>query len=249
MSILGGSKLLSYQWYRCFYWFTEKFTIPGLAIHHAIRKRIIWDLYKEFTDEGCCQLIIIGGGFDLLSLMACEHSHYHELIELDRAETQLAKINALNLLGVDKTNIQFCSFDLIKDSVSSTCGHTAPQKEKQTIIVCEGVLMYLTEKQVRNFLLDVSSNYKSFYLIFTFMHNYSGSFHFRGTTLVAKSWLNLIGEPFMWGIQADQLERLLRSCNMKLLHQTDSTKWARKHLFEIKPLIAEGEYIAVAVPA
>ena len=31
---------------------------------------------------------------------------------------------------------------------------------------------------------------------------------------------------------------------MKLLHQTDSTKWAQ-HLVEIKP-IAEGEYIAVA---
>ena len=66
---------------------------------------------------------------------------------------------------------------------------------------------------------------------------------------MAKSWLNLIGEPFMWGIQADELERLLSSCNMKLLHQTDSTKWAREHLVEIKPLIAEGEYIAVAVPA
>jgi O-methyltransferase involved in polyketide biosynthesis len=43
-------------------------TVPGILLHYALRKRCIAQLAREALHSGATQVVIIGAGFDALSL-------------------------------------------------------------------------------------------------------------------------------------------------------------------------------------
>ena len=243
---LNQGNLLNKNWFRILFRIFEKLSINGLAFHHAIRKKIILDLYNKFTRDKLDNLIIVGGGFDVLSLIAIENGKTKKVTELDSLTTQFSKVSILKNLGVNISRCKYEGLDLNNEQLSKKFNDLNLSVNEASIIVCEGVLMYLTEEKVKEFLMDLSFHFNNSKLIFTFMDNDDGSFHFKGTSVLAKAWLSLVGEPFLWGIKPDQLELFLESCNMKLLEIMDTNEWANDNLVEIKPKIAVGEYIAVA---
>ena len=245
---LNQGNLLNRKWYRGLFRILEKLSIHGLAFHHAIRKKIILEFYNQFTDDELDNLIIVGGGFDVLSLIAIENEKTKKITELDSPATQFVKVSMLKNLGLDISKCNYLGLDLNNERLSHKFNEMNEPIKEASIIVCEGVLMYLTEEKIREFLIDLSFHFNGSKFIFTFMNNHEGSFHFEGTSVLAKIWLSLVGEPFLWGIKPIHLKLFLESCNMRLLEIIDTSEWVNDNLVEVKEKVAVGEFIAVATP-
>src|SRR5207253_9524799 len=84
------------RWFQTLQRIYERLTIPGLALHQALRKRYIERVVRASLYEGFEQVVVLGGGLDSLVLRL--HSEFPEanFIELDHPATQSIKQSVMN---------------------------------------------------------------------------------------------------------------------------------------------------------
>ena len=166
----------------------ERFSIPGVRTHYVLRKKIIEREVREAIREGFRQVVIVGAGFDVLSFRLATEFPLVRFMELDHPATQSAKRVVGERHG---SNIEFVAADLRNTSID-----VAVDREKKTVFVVEGVLMYFSEEQVVAILQSIRRAAKSGRLIITAMESDA----FAGSTWMAKWWLKRRGEPFRWAL-------------------------------------------------
>src|SRR5207249_5439198 len=64
-SLAGG---LPHAWFRLILRFVENRMMPGLMLHHAVRKCYIDDDTRRALAEGAIQVVVLGAGLDTLAL-------------------------------------------------------------------------------------------------------------------------------------------------------------------------------------
>ncbi|MBU6146070.1 MAG: SAM-dependent methyltransferase [Paenibacillaceae bacterium] len=219
--------------------------IPGMFSHYVARKHYIETSVRHAIANGCAQMVMIGGGLDTLCLRIREDVPSVTCIEIDHPATQALKRKALHAL----TNIapvpEFHSTDLTHQSVSDALAHTS-YTPKVTTFVIEGVLMYLTETQVRATLENIRSCAPAqSTLIVTFMEkSQAGTIGFaQSRNDIVRMWLKKNNEPFVWGIPPDNAARFFASCGWKL-HAQSTWEQLRATCPHTHPP-ARGEHIAV----
>jgi O-methyltransferase involved in polyketide biosynthesis len=150
--------------------------------------------------------VIIAAGFDPLAALL--HREYPDLkwIEIDHPATQRCKKAALDSLGRGH-NLTLMPADLARQPVSSLFGRGGIEAEA-TLVIAEGITMYLTDDQIDGLFRDIrrSTRPDASALLFTYMNRRSGgAIDFESTTPLAKAWLALKREKFVWGIEASAL--------------------------------------------
>ena len=240
-------RLFKYAIARHLFCLIEKCGIPGLALHQSISKRLIATQVKRYLEDGRDTLVVIGGGLDSLALEQCATGGRETIVELDHPWTQQTKKSVLKLHSSDAPPLQLIEFDARNQSLYEVLQPLGIASGGRAVFVCEGVLMYLPEVEVKSLLREIPTRFPDSTLIFTFMDQSSnGSSHFAEATLAARAWLQLVGESFMWGCPKSELGSFLSACGLQLVELLDTRDW-RAHDEEKHNLpVASGEYIAIA---
>ncbi|HEY0319628.1 MAG TPA: SAM-dependent methyltransferase [Pyrinomonadaceae bacterium] len=240
------------RWFQALQRVYERLTIPGLALHQALRKRYIEHAVREGLLEGFDQLVVLGGGLDSLAVRL--HTEFPEasFIELDHPATQSVKARTLLRRRLIGQNLKLLAVDFTKQGLEETLNACLDYSAlRKTIFLAEGVLMYLDASEVDAVFDCVrrqSSSQKRF--VFTFMEpDASGKAGFRRSTWLVRLWLRLKGEPFKWGLQGREMESFLTKRGFVLKEMATPATfreiYLREHGLE-DAVLAEGEDVCVS---
>lgn len=191
----------------------ESFLNPGFILHVNTRKEILQKISEEKLKEGLEQVLILGAGHDTLALRLAKKYPQCRFIEIDHRQTQKIKTQALSS-AVLPHNLHFFPLDLSLHSLESC---PLLQREKKTLVLIEGVLMYLAEDAVKNLLTELLRLFpKKLCCLFTFMHKQDdGSIQFPTAHPLVNWWLKQKKERFLWGAHPSELQGLCRQLGME----------------------------------
>lgn len=122
--------------------------VPGMAWHYLFRKAWIEAEARRAIAEGAGQLLVLGAGFDTLALRLARSHPGLAAVEIDRPGTMTRKRAALDAEGVAAPpGHRLLDADLAEQPLDAVlAGTLAP--DVPTVVVLEGVLMYLRESDV-----------------------------------------------------------------------------------------------------
>lgn len=204
----------------------ELIALPGIAAHYHWRKRHIADWTQAELDAGASQLVVLGAGFDGLALGLRRRYPELSVFEIDRACSIEIKRAALRQVGyeAERHSLLACDFgqtNLAEVLRSDSCFDPAAR----TVIVAEGLLMYLTREQVAALCRDLAAALESpAVLVFTLMQlDCDGVPAFRRQSRLVRGWLARRGEPFRWGSGPERLRDDLHAFGIREIQIADAT--------------------------
>lgn len=196
----------------------EALYLPGLRAHYAWRKRHIRRWALQSCARGARQVLILGAGFDGLSLHLLAQVPALRVFEIERARSVAIKQTALDALGLHEPRLSLVAADLASVPVAATLGALpAFDPRCPSLIVAEGVLMYLDRAALRRLLDGLAQSLPGAELIATAMdRRASGAPGFARQRPWVGRWLERAGEPFRWGETREALESLLEDNGVRL---------------------------------
>jgi methyltransferase (TIGR00027 family) len=199
----------------------ERITHPGIMRHYLLRKDWIEAQCRLALQEGVQRIIVIGAGLDTLALRLAPQWPKVTWVEIDHPATQAYKLRGLTQACLDlSVNLTLKSVDLSISSLPSEMLHDS----RRTLVVIEGMLMYLDEANVvdlmRDQVLELST--KSVSLIFSYMVRWTeGRSGFRPSSWLVDRWLSWRAEPFKWTMAPQALPPWLLALGFELLEQSE----------------------------
>jgi methyltransferase (TIGR00027 family) len=229
----------------------QKIAMPGFYLHFALRKRCIEDHVRAALSQDAQQLIVLGAGFDTLSLRISQDFPEIQVIEIDHSATQRCKGDALNRLEHRFENLNLIPLDLTQNTLHEILLQSEHyDSSKPAVFVAEGLFMYLQEQEVKELLGQIRRHSSSgSRLIFTYMEEIrEGNFQFRNASRAVTIWLKMKREVFNWGLKNEQLSPFLDRSGYKLIACKTHQQLRDEYLSEVNsdaPL-AIGENIVIA---
>ncbi len=129
----------------------DLFYVPGLVHHFLFRKRFIEECTREEIKKGATQVVVLGAGFDTLSLRLAKEYPAVKFFEVDLAPMQEKKLHCLSAIAyLIPENCSFIVGDLTDNAFFAPTGATSVMdKNAPTLVIIEGVLMYFNEAEVK----------------------------------------------------------------------------------------------------
>ncbi|HYD19745.1 MAG TPA: SAM-dependent methyltransferase, partial [Patescibacteria group bacterium] len=225
----------------------ERFSIPGMYLHYALRKQVIEAIAREQLERGVVrQVVVIAAGFDpLAALLAPSHPEL-QFFELDHPATQKLKRAALH---DPPPNLRLISSDLTKVPVDAALKGTGFSPDLPTLFIAEGITMYLDTRQIDSFLAEVraAAPVAGTSIIFTyFARSPLGTLGFDNMTAISHWWLAMKKEPFRWGIEIEALGPFLQARGFTLRRNVTAADMAARYLQGRDERLPRGENIAWA---
>jgi methyltransferase (TIGR00027 family) len=177
---------------------------PGYLIHFPVRKRFMDEQVREAAEAGCTQLLVLGAGLDSLALRWTDRLR---CAELDHPATAGAKQAATRLIGLDDKLIQV-AVDLGEKTVGEALKDTGWDASAPTVIIAEGLLMYLPEAAVESLFQGVAAAVgPGSRFVFSWLpEDDAGQVLLDPAT---RLFVKLGGEPMKWSTHRDRLGPLL----------------------------------------
>lgn len=201
------------QWFLAF---MGNLKFPGYRGSIIARVRFMNECIKNCFPDEFRQLVILGAGYDMRAYCFKELLTDARVFEVDHPSTQKDKLKKIKtLVETIPGNIAYVPVDLetgeLKESLLE-CGYDTSAK---TLFIWEGVTQYLEKESVEQTLKFIGGNSASGSKL---AFDYFPPEVIDGTStdklagelrkLVAKN-----GEPFKFGIKADDMEKMLRQYN------------------------------------
>jgi len=238
-------KIIRQGWFRPIAKLIERITIPGILVHYALRKECIALLARSALTNGATQVVVVGAGFDPLSLELLLNFPVAEFWEIDHPATQRQKMRVLpktaterlHFVAVDLSTTGLDTEGLIKSNFDPT---------QRTFWIAEGLLMYLRPEKVSSLMRTSSSlSAPGSQVAFTFMENGSnGRIRFDSQSKLVDWWLHRRGESFVWGTTRSDLVETVRPWRIVRFFDHDDLRQMKSGLAD-EP-IARGEVICLA---
>ena len=221
-------------WFRNFAHWVARHTTPGQMMTLPIRKRFMDDEVLRAIEDGARQLLVVGAGFDTLCLRVAGQFPDVGCFEIDRPATQQVKRAALESAKLESSNLHLVAVDLASTSLPEAL-EQAPQWKSDvvSVVVAEGVLMYLDESDVVTLLEGVrATTAAGSTLLFTYIcTDEHGELLIGKHTGFIRAALKISGEPLKWGIRQDALAGFLEAHGYAL-HQSPTPEQLRAHYLE-----------------
>lgn len=219
----------------------------GFILHVAARKAFIDRLGRAHIAGGARQIIVIGAGYDTFALRAAGHYRDVPCFEIDHPRTQAVKRLALANAPIPG-NLSFVSADLSMQSITDVLSEQGRfDRQRNTLVVIEGVLMYLPEHAVQRLFKELISLFgNGVTCVFTFMERRSdGDIQFATAHPAVNWWLRRKRERFLWGIERDRIGGFLIDVGFAGSVVYDRQDFLTT-LFHSKPVpLAQGELVCV----
>ena len=223
----------------------------GFYLHFVLRKRSIENYVRQAVQQNAQQLIVIGAGFDTLSVRMAREFSDLQIIEIDHPATQAWKRTALENLTGGYSNVHLLPLDLTQQTMQQLLlNNEKYQVGANTVVVAEGLTMYLSSKEVReilSFIKETTASGSRF--IFTYMEERdSNDFQFKFASRLVDLWLALKREQFTWGLADGELEPFLKTSDFHLVDSATHKEFREELLSPVnqQAALAVGENVAVA---
>lgn len=239
-------------WYQAYQRALESQIIPGIQLHYALRKLQLERFAQASLERGARQVIVLGAGIDTLCLRLTSRYRQVTFIEIDHPDTQALKVQSLSERSKQPDNLNFISNDFMERDLSAVLQDSEGiDKKAPTLIIAEGLLMYLNEEVVGNLFNTMRDTFQEgCFVAFTFMApDDSGKIRFHNSSRLVDWWLQFKNEPFTWGMKVKDVNEFLSSCGFTLIEIVDD-KILRNSYLDPKGLgqetLAVGECLGFA---
>jgi methyltransferase (TIGR00027 family) len=186
--------------------------MPGQFEAFGHRKAFCERQVREGIAGGATQILVLGAGYDTMGWrLAPEFAHVN-FFEIDHPATARLKAKGIEAMG-PKDNLHLINEDLGKRKLVDVLeADDSWDSKMQTVIVAEGLLMYLPPEAVRDLFNQCTAiagtgSRIAFTYIATGADSRPDASRWTGLVL----WiLKVTGEPWLWSIQPEKLGPFLK---------------------------------------
>jgi methyltransferase (TIGR00027 family) len=205
--------------------FNWTFFPKGIYEYVIARTKYIDKIFKESIENGIDQILIFGAGFDSRAIRFTEKNIKTKIFELDSLHTQTAKIKQFRKKGISiPNNTIFIPIDFNVDSVSEKLELNGFKRNKTTLFIMEGLIMYLNKEAVDElFKLIYELAVPESRLIFDYI--YASVLRMENTYYGERNIyekVNSVQESWLFGIEKGEIETFLRNYNFNLIQNLTS---------------------------
>lgn len=209
-------KLINFNW---------AFFPKGIYEYVIARTKYIDNIFKESIENGIDQILIFRAGFDSRAIRFTEKNIKTKIFELDSLHTQTAKIKQFRKKGISiPNNTIFIPIDFNVDSVSEKLELNGFKRNKTTLFIMEGLIMYLNKEAVDElFKLIYELAVPESRLIFDYI--YASVLRMENTYYGGKNIyekVNSVQESWLFGIEKGEMEAFLKNYNFNLIQNLNS---------------------------
>ena len=206
--------------------FIRKMPAKGIYEYIIARTKYIDAVFREAFAEGFDQILLFGAGFDTRALRFASLAGKVKIFELDEPHTQTAKIGQYrNRKLVVPPNLIFIPIDFDKESLPEKLESAGFEKDKRSLFVLEGLLMYLQQESVdETFRVIRSFAGKGSEVVFDYVYAsvLRGEGLYQDEKAMAES-VAKAGEKWSFGIEKGTIENFLGRYDLKLLDEKDAS--------------------------
>ena len=203
--------------------------LPGQFEAFAHRKAFCERQARDGIDAGVTQILVLGAGYDTMGWRLTPEFSEVNFIEIDHPATVRLKAKGLDAMGRRK-NLCLIAEDLGKRKLVDVLkSNELWDQSARTVIVAEGLVMYLSSEAVRDLfsqsalVAGVGSR-----IVFSYIPTGADGRPDAGRWTGLMLWLQKVaGEPWTWSIRPEELGVFLEETGWKIaLEQVETT---RKH--------------------
>lgn len=244
-------KLFDLPLIRTLYESIENLTAPGISLHNALRKCWIEKQTISIISSECKQVIVLGAGFD--TLVYRMHQRFPEVHwwEIDHPATQEVKRRALTQHGQVGENFVLTPADFTQQTINNILEQLPDyDKASATLFIAEGLLMYLNETEVKELLtaIYVNSCPGSSIIGSLLQPTADGRLVMPGTNRLVDLRLELMGEPYRWGLSPEDMPAFFEEHGFKTIGVTNDKLLISEYLPEQSEVsLPDGEYFFRAI--
>jgi methyltransferase (TIGR00027 family) len=122
----------------------------GVYEYVIARTKYIDTVFEKALAERFDQILLFGAGFDTRALRFHAGAQHTQIFELDSLFTQQAKLQQYRKRNLSiPTNVVFIPIDFEKESVSEKLNSAGFHKDRISLFILEGLLMYLEMESVQ----------------------------------------------------------------------------------------------------
>lgn len=202
----------------------EGWTVRGQVLWFGLRKRWIADRAAAAIADGAMQVLVVGAGFDpLAALLAARHPDVL-CVEIDAPETAEPKLRGLRGAGLVRGNLHVCAADLATRPLGEVLATTPWRPEARSLVVAEGLLMYLDAATVREFLaaLRGSTGAGTRVACSSMYADDRGAPRLVTLNRLSKLALRVAGEPLLWGVAPEDLAGFVAGAGFRVREQAEA---------------------------
>jgi methyltransferase (TIGR00027 family) len=209
-------KLINFNW---------GFFPKGIYEYVIARTKYIDKIFKELIENDIDQILIFGAGFDSRAIRFNEKNIKTKIFELDSLPTQTAKIKQFRKKGISiPNNTIFIPIDFNVDSVSEKLELNGFKRNKTTLFIMEGLIMYLNKEAVdKLFKLIYELAVPESRVIFDYI--YASVLRRENTYYGEKDIyekVNSVQESWLSGIEKGEIETFIRNYDFNLIQNLTS---------------------------
>jgi len=211
---------------------SRKIAPKGIYEYVIARTKYIDTVFRQALSRQFDQILVLGAGFDTRALRFHHEAGTTRMFELDVPITQNAKINQYHKRGpVVPPNLTFISTDFDKESLSTKLEEAGFKKDKRSLFILEGLLMYLQLESVDNLFQTIHA-FSGTGSEFVFDSVYASVLRrenlFFGEEDIVKT-VSKAGEKWQFGVERDRIEDFLRTRGFALSEYLDANALGQRY--------------------
>lgn len=206
-----------------FYRLAEGALGRGQLLWFGVRKRWMADVVEAAIAAGATQLLVVGAGFDPLAAQVARRHPHVTCVEIDAPATSEPKRAGLAGSGAMRDNLHLCAADLSARPLAEVLRATPWRPEARSVVVAEGLLMYLDAESVAGFFAAVrDSTGPGSRLACSLMDGDAEHHpHLRTLDWPLRLALRLVGEPLRWGIAPASVPAFAERAGYRVIDRPD----------------------------
>jgi len=200
------------------------YRLPGMYEAHLCRTHHFDYIINKELNEGATQLLILGAGLDTRPYRFKQFSYRVHFFEVDHPATSKFKQKRLAEANIDFKHVTFVPVNFTSESAEDKLIFKGFDKLKRTIVLWEGVIMYLSSSIVSKVLKFIASLEIQSSILFDYVYpSFYETPHIYKNAQKHLRYVNKAGEPYTFGLNYDQIENYVNQYDLKLLSNDAKT--------------------------
>lgn len=222
---------------------------PNLYAFHMVRTLYIDAVVKRLIKgEAIEQVVLLGAGLDTRGARFSELGV--SFFELDFPFTQEMKKERIARVKKQKeyndSNVTYIPIDFNSDKPFPQLKDNGFDSKKKTLVIWEGVTMYLPETVIKSVLSEIAENCESgSYVVF----DYLVPKNIEPNNQQGKDFVRKLNEEYIFGIVPDLLDVFIASCGLQVEENYTYKELNEKFLSETKSPYLNNALTADSSPA
>jgi methyltransferase (TIGR00027 family) len=198
------------------------------------RTKHIDGLLQQTLENGASQVVILGAGLDSRGFRFHKRFPTAKFFELDLPATQDYKRTLVEKsVGKPPVTLIFTPIDFNKETLGQVLAKAGYNPRAKTFFIWEGVTYYISAAAVDGtlrFIAENSAPGSSVVFDYTLEEVVKGDYRRFPKARQAMSWLETLGEPWVFGIADGKSQEYVSKRGLRVLSDLDPDEMTRRYL-------------------